>query len=542
MGISISRLFRGKRSRMMTALISAAAVIIAAIIVCGVLLFIRERDFAASSERDFVRSVISSHREEIDGMLTGYINENITEYEDRDTVLNELLGFTPETLSYIRTENSTDSAPEYDICRDGRHILTVTLSRGKSFSGFDSWSVFGISLPSDGGPAYPMIVSVPHGAVVTVNGITASDPEKTAYSALTVFEAGLSDEYYCDSYALGRFFGTPDVSAELDGKWLGSPQNSGGTLSFLYPQSMTEVCGFTVPYGADVTVNGIAPGGDFIAETGIKYRYLTRFEENLTGIPTSVTYQISGLFRAPEISVTYNGTPLEQENGIYRLPDSETKTITILAPADATVKINGVAVGKGEITSERAEIPVMEGVSGYAKDRQYLVEYTVSGLLSDPAVAAVLKGGKPLEADPRDSSAGKIVFLPQKTATEPPDKDKVTVKAFASYYLKYILGGADNANVNFRNVSDMTPAKTPAYDRLRALLPGVRDSAAAKNLKTGTPVYSEYTKYTSSAFSATITLPYTVTVNGNTVEGSITMKVLYVFSGNIRRVVNFIVY
>ena len=134
------------------------------------------------------------------------------------------------------------------------------------------------------------------------------------------------------------------------------------------------------------------------------------------------------------------------------------------------------------------------------------------------------------------------MFLPQKTASAPPDRDKVTVKAFAVYYLKYILGGSANANVNFRNVSDMTPAKTPAYNRLRALLPGVRDSAAAKNLKTGTPVYSEYTKYTSSAFSATVTLPYTATVNGSTVEGSITMKILYVFSGNIRRVVNFIVY
>lgn len=543
MRISASGLFRGKRSRFLTVLISAAAVTAAAVIVCGVLLFLRERDFAASSERDFVISVISSHREELDGMLTGYINENITGYEDRDTVLKELLGFTPETLSYIRTENSTDSAPEYDICHEDRHILTVTLSRGKSFSGFDSWSVSDISLPADGGPAYPVTVSVPHGAALTVNGKTAaSAPEKTAYSALTVFEEGLSDEYCCDSYALGRFFGAPDVAAELDGTWLGPPQGSGGTLSFRYPQSMTEVCGFTVPYGADVTVNGIAPGGDFIAETGIKYRYLTRFEENLTGIPTSVTYQISGLFRTPEISVAYNGTPLEQENGIYRLPDSETKTVTVLAPADATVKINGVAAGKGEITSARAELPILEGVSGYAKDRPYLVEYTVSGLLSDPAVAAVLKGGKPLEADPRESSEGKIVFLPQKTASAPPDRDKVTVKAFAVYYLKYILGGSANANVNFRNVSDMTPAKTPAYNRLRALLPGVRDSAAAKNLKTGTPVYSEYTKYTSSAFSATVTLPYTATVNGSTVEGSITMKILYVFSGNIRRVVNFIVY
>ena len=74
MRISASGLFRGKRSRFLTVLISAAAVTATAVIVCGVLLFLRERDFAASSERDFVRSVISSHREELDGMLTGYRN------------------------------------------------------------------------------------------------------------------------------------------------------------------------------------------------------------------------------------------------------------------------------------------------------------------------------------------------------------------------------------------------------------------------------------------------------------------------------------
>lgn len=527
---------------MMTLLIAASAVIVAAIIACTVLLFIRERDFKASSEREFVRSVISSERTEIDGMLTEYVEKNITEYEDRKEVLDSLLGFTPDTLKYIRSENCPDSSPEYSVCSGERHILTVTLKRGKSFSGFDSWELAGISLSPEGELASPVTVTAPHGAVVTVNGKTASAPEKTAYSALTAFEADLSEKYYCDSYSLGLFFSTPDVSAALDGARLGSPRVTEGVLAFSYPQSMTEVCGFTVPYGAEVKINGITPDRSCIAATGVKYRYLTRFEENLTGIPTSVTYQISGLFRTPEITVTYNGISLEEEDGVYRLPESETVTVTILAPADATVKINGVAAGKGEVTSDRAELPIMEGVSGYARDREYLVAYTVSGLLSHPAVTATLKGGKTIEADPRDSSDGRIVFLPPKTSTEPPDKDKVTVKAFATYYLKYILGGSAGANTNYRNATDMTPAKTPAYEKLKSLLPGVRASEAAGNLKIGTPQYTEYTAYTKSAFSATVTVPYTATVNGIREEGSLTIKVLYVFSGNIRRVVNFIVY
>ena len=526
----------------MTIFLAAAAAAVIAMIVCAVLLTVRRHDFAASAERDFVISAVTSRRGQIDEMLTAYVNDNITEYENAGTVLDGLLGFSPETLSYIRAEGCSDDAPEYSVCFGESQLFTVTLERGKSFSGFDSWDVSEISLPADGGPSYPVTVSVPHGAEVSVNGIIASEPENAAYPALTVFETELSDEYYCDSYSLGRFFGIPNITAELDGVWLGSPQIENGGYSFPYPQSLTQVCGFTVPYGADVTVNGISPGSGFICETGVKYSYLTRFEENLTGIPTCITYQITGLFREPSVSVTYNGIPLEQENGNYRLPDSETGSVTVLAPADATVSINGVALGKGEMTSSRAEIPIMEGVSGYAKDREYLVEYTVSGLLSTPAVSAVLKGGRALEADPRDSASGRIVFLPQKTASEPPDKDKVTVKAFATYYLKYILGGADNANSTFRTVSDMTPAKTPAYTKLRALLPSVKDSSAARNLKIGTPVYSEYTGYTASAFSATVTLPYTVTVNGEIMEGSLTVKVLYVFSGNIRRVVNFIVY
>lgn len=540
--MKISKLFRGKRSRMMTVFISVAAVSFAALLACAVLLHIREKDFAADSERGYVISVISSRLDEIDGMLTDYVNASITEYENADSVLSELLAFTPDTLSYIRTSDCSDDRPVYWICSGERHIITVTLERGSSFSGFYSWKVSDISLPSDGGPAYPVTISAPHGALVTVNGKIAAESQKSDYSLLTVFEVKLSDEYYCDSYSLGKLFSVPTVTAELDGIWLSSPQISDGNIFFTYPQSMTEVCSFTVPYGADVTVNGITPDDKFILETGVKYRYLTRFEENLSGARTCTSYQITGLFRTPEISVTYNGTPLEESNGDYRLPDSETETITILAPANATVKINGVALGSGEITSERAEIPIMEGVSGYAKNREYLIEYTVSGLLASPSVSAVMKGESSLNADVNESSEGRIVFLPPKTSTEPPKSDKVTVKAFASIYLKYLLGGSGNVNTSFRNVTDMTPSKTPAYNKLKALLPSVRESTAVKNLKIGTPVYSEYTKYTSSSFSATITLPYTYTVNGETEEDSITMKILYIFSGNIRRIVNFTVY
>lgn len=540
--MSISRLFCGKRTRMLTVLTVTVCLAIAAIITCCILLFVRERDFAASSERDYVRSVMSSERSEIEKLLTDYVKKNITEYEDEKEVLASLLDFTPDALKYIRSDDCSDGSPEYGVFSGERQLLTVTLKRGVSFSGFDSWETADIALPPEGTLASELTVRAPHGAVVTVNGKAATDPVKTAYSALTVFEAALSEEYYCDSYSMGTFFGTPEIIAALDGKPLASPRSADGILEFSYPNGMTEICCFTVPYGAEVTVNGVAPDRSFISETGIKYSYLTRFESALTGIPTAVTYQISGLFRTPDVSVTYNGAPLEQENGVYRLPTSETLTVTILAPADAAVKINGVAAGSGEITSDRAEIPIMEGVSGYARGREYLVEYTVSGLLTRPAVTATLKGGKTLEADPRDSVDGRIVFLPPKTSTEPPDKDKVTVKAFATYYLKYVLGGASGANTNYRNATDMTPSKTPAFEKLRTLLPGVRASSAAEGLKLGMPQYSEYTEYTKSAFSATVTLPYTVTVNGKTEEGSLTIKILYVFSGNIRRVVNFIVY
>lgn len=119
-----------------------------------------------------------------------------------------------------------------------------------------------------------------------------------------------------------------------------------GIIRFSYPPSATAVFSLTVPYGSSVTINGILAESEYITENGLKYPFLTRFEEKLTGLPSALTYQIVGLFRTPQISVTYNGVPLEASGkNCYRLPSDMTKSYKIYAPSDAVVKLNGVSLG-----------------------------------------------------------------------------------------------------------------------------------------------------------------------------------------------------
>ncbi len=531
-------------------LFSFGAMAATVILCCLFLLSGRQKDFLSSSDYEFITSYLAGEeRKEITSFTEAFVGENLTPFEEREEVEKALSdSLSPSRLSVSRDGAYTPDAPIYTVYSDGKEILTVALkSAGKTKTGFEKWKIESVGFSSPSALKTDLAVEVPHGAVLTVNGQEAGEslrlPETVNCPALSEFEQSLSSRICCDRYELGSFFLSPDVSAVLEGYRLRQPlPDKDGVLRFSYPAAYISTLLLTVPQGATVKVNGL-PVPDSYVTGNTSYPFLSRYEATLSDVALSRVYQLSGLFEEPTVEVEYGGVLLspEEGSGLYRLPEDSLKKITVVAPDYASVKLNGIPLSHAEITSEGADLPLLEGVTSYAKKRPHLVEYTVTGLFRDPTVTAVNAEGSALATDGFRTTEDRIFFL-HTTEPGPPDKDTVTLRSFARYYVSFLYGGGANLNANYSRVTDMTPSSSQAFTKLKAQYSTLRNSPAGKNITYGDPVYRDYAVIASSAYSCTVVLPYSFEREGTVEEGTLTMEILYVFSGSIRRVVNFIVH
>ena len=180
----------------------------------------------------------------------------------------------------------------------------------------------------------------------------------------------------------------------------------------IYPEWIAErFCDVTiiVPEGADVTVNGIPVGADRKTATEYESAVLSSFERTRK----LVTYEIRGVFGEASVSAELRGKPLtlscrESDNTYYSdyaLPALH--EYTVKAPADATVTVNGQALGKSEITGT-------ETVSGLGTEFEpdtapELSIYSLTGLIDTPEVTVTL-AGETLTPDESDDVHGNYTY------------------------------------------------------------------------------------------------------------------------------------
>lgn len=470
--------------------------------------------------------------------LDNYVKKNISHYEELPQVENKMRELL-ETgdLSFARAEDFSRSAPKYTVYINGKEVYTLVLK--KAFSPSNAYGVKSFEVSKKFALGNEFIVEVPSGAVVTVNGFelerAKSDPSQ--YYRLSEFEDKLADDYGSDRYSLGRLFLSPDVSVVYEGKRLSASSIDGGVLHYDYPADMTENYAFTVPEGAIVTVNGKHVEREYISETKQPYPFLTRFESDLSGMPTSNVYQLTGMFASPEITVTYNGIELTQEDGVYRLPEDMTSTFVVMAPSDAIVKVNGKTLNSTDITSKKKEFPILSGVSGYAKQRPYLTEYKIKGLMTEPSITATDKNGKPLSVNGYYSSDGKIMF----NCTPGGTPSSTVTKALTNYtkaYIKYVYSANSGLESNYNAAIAYTPYNSPAYYALKDTYRELYNAPQYKSISYGGLKVLEYYKYSDSAYSAVVQMACTATLGGEKVEFTVTLEILGNFSGS-RRWINY---
>lgn len=259
----------------------------------------------------------------------------------------------------------------------------------------------------------------------------------------------------------------------------------------------------------------------------------------MTGLPTSVVYQISGLFSAPELVVSYDGRMLDcDEDLCYRLPDELTDTVRVLVPDYATVKLNGKTLFSSEITKKGVQVPILDGVTSFAKQRPYMTEYTVTGLLREGELSAFDKNGRPLEISAYYSTEDTVVYCCTRSYSMP-EREKLTLRTFGREYVEYIYNGYTNLSSNYKSIIAMTPGSSNAYAALKATYSSLYNAPRYKSISVGTVEFLEYYSYTSTSYSVIMRIPFTAVLDGVTYSFEVTMDVLYIYSGQIRRIVNY---
>ena len=85
----------------------------------------------------------------------------------------------------------------------------------------------------------------------------------------------------------------------------------------------------------------------------------------------------------------------------------------------------------------------------------------------------------------------------------------------------------------------MTPAESSAYYALHDAYSSLRKAPQYKNIKVGDVCFLEYYVYSTTSYSVIMEVPFTATLDGVSYSFTVTLDVLYIYSGEIRRIVGY---
>ena len=145
------------------------------------------------------------------------------------------------------------------------------------------------------------------------------------------------------------------------------------------------------PAGEQVCINGVPVGEGYVTDANVPCENLTALEQRYSEPPHRVRYAVSGLYG--DITVT-DGTgvevfPTDPEavSPAYVLGGTAGYGFTAVAPAEATVYVNGTALTKDEQSDY--EEGLLTGLERYIGDKDSgTATYHVEGLYAKPEITA----------------------------------------------------------------------------------------------------------------------------------------------------------
>ncbi len=148
-----------------------------------------------------------------------------------------------------------------------------------------------------------------------------------------------------------------------------------------------------VPDGASVKLNGIALGDGHITETGAASYQMSKYDAATVGRPTCTIYTVDGFYFMPEAVVTLDGEVLKAtENGtllMFDLPTDRFTSVTITAPSDAAVTVNGIGLDE----TPTASVPLYSEKYETAESTALTLNtYVINGLVTAPKITCTVAG------------------------------------------------------------------------------------------------------------------------------------------------------
>lgn len=158
----------------------------------------------------------------------------------------------------------------------------------------------------------------------------------------------------------------------------------------------TYTLSVTVPEEAEVTVNGITLGPEYIAESDIPYGDMSEIEKEFDEVPCRVRYEVEGLYMDADIDAFAGDEELTLRSRAgddydFFSPAAGKNRVTVVAPEEATVLLNGAGLGEEERVSLRPVVEDMLLPEG-RESLPVLAVYEVGGLYSVPELSAELDG------------------------------------------------------------------------------------------------------------------------------------------------------
>ncbi len=313
-------------------------------------------------------------------------------------------------------------------------------------------------------------VCVPADATLLVNNREAGEEYITqkgvTYSGKTV----VFNDVKCDIYKIDGLCLVPELIAEANCEIV-DLNIKNGKADWFSEEKLSFV--LTVPSNASVMIGGMTPSPSLAVE-GELTEALSEFEKELgEGLPKALSYRIFGFYALPEMSVTANGNTLvgkwieEKKEAIYLYSDESKYNVSITAPENATVYINGVAVSEKYLVGQ-GEYEALTDLKKYATGGNAItgVTYKVSGLICEPQITAKIGDSEiPLCSIKKNELDISAEFYGAES--ENAKKAQNAAEEFTRAYFHYVANGAVGIEENYGALIAKIKEQSPAYKQIQ---------------------------------------------------------------------------
>ncbi len=197
----------------------------------------------------------------------------------------------------------------------------------------------------------------------------------------------------------------------------------------------------TVPEGTALLLNGRPVDEKYIAERDLPYPDMSELELRFDSYPRLVRFNIPGIYEDVTLEAQREGGVTElYSDGFtweFTLPDAGGCAMSVTAPGEAAVTVNGAQLQPGDITavsSYMTRLDVPGELQGFLPSFSI---YTAGGLYTQPVISAVMPDGTVLT--PETDANGAVSFpLPGSQALY--DTHHERVEAFLKALCEYGAG------------------------------------------------------------------------------------------------------